>query len=596
MALRDDADLAETVARLEEALARQTARVRTLNETSRAFSEAVGDYAHLLDVVARRAADVIGDLCTVRLISDDGAHFAEAAIYHGDEACVRVVRGAIARVQQRTDEGFLGRVLQGDDGLLVPELTLAQAIAATRPEYREALEACPFYSVVGAPLRAQGRTFGAISLIRTAPGRSYTRDDLTLLRDLADRAALAVANARMVDALRRTREAAEREVAARTEDLARVNARLKAHERFLESIVENIPDMIFVKDARELRFVRFNRAGEDLLGFDRDALIGKSDYDLFPEADADAFTAKDREVLAGRAVVDVPREPIHTRLQGTRLLHTRKVPVLDAEGRPEYLLGISEDITARVRAEEALARRTEELARSNRELEEFAYVASHDLQEPLRKISAFGEMLTEALGAALTPEGASYLARMRASAQRMQALINDLLAFSRVSTTGRGFSRVSLAAVVDEVLTDLEVRVRESGATVEVGPLPVVEADPVQMRQLMQNLLSNALKFRREGAAPRVRVSASDGSAPRCEVRVADDGIGFDERYLDRIFKPFQRLNAVRLYEGTGIGLAICRKIVERHGGTLTAASAPGAGATFTATLPWTRRAEPSAP
>ena len=257
------------------------------------------------------------------------------------------------------------------------------------------------------------------------------------------------------------------------------------------------------------------------------------------------------------------------------------------------------------RAQESLVERTREveranreLGRSNRELEEFAAVASHDLQEPLRKITAFGDRL-QGHAAELDDKGRDYLERMRNAAGRMQGLIEDLLAYSRVTTRARPFEPVDLAAVVEEVLSDLELRIEKSGAEVAVEALPTLDADASQMHQLFQNLLANALKFQRPGEAPAIRVSAEvlDGgregssssgiaAAPVCRVQVEDNGIGFDEKYLDRLFKPFQRLHGQSAYEGTGIGLAICSKIAQRHGGSITASSRPGEGSRFVVTLP----------
>ncbi len=230
------------------------------------------------------------------------------------------------------------------------------------------------------------------------------------------------------------------------------------------------------------------------------------------------------------------------------------------------------------------------LERSNQELQDFAYVASHDLQEPLRKIQAFGNLLEEEYGSVLG-EGKDYLDRMRSAASRMSTLIEDLLAFSRVTTKARPFTDVNLEMIASEVLSDLETRMSDTGGTVKVESLPTVVADHVQMRQLLQNLLGNALKFHRPGVPPRVTLSyvpikAKNGRITAYDIRVQDNGIGFEEKYLDRIFSVFQRLHGREHYEGTGIGLAVCRKIVERHGGTITATSKPDAGATFIITLP----------
>lgn len=363
-------------------------------------------------------------------------------------------------------------------------------------------------------------------------------------------------------------------------------------DRFLESIIENVPDMIFLKDARDLRFVRCNRACEELLGYRREELLGKNDHDFFPKDEADFFTANDREVLASGTLRDIPAEPVHTRYKGVRWLHTKKIPIRDEHGEPVYLLGISEDITerkvaeeAKLRAEEELHRSAADLARSNEELEQFAYVASHDLQEPLRKIQAFSDLLMKTAAPVLDAESKDYVQRIQGAAGRMRALIQDLLALSRVTSKARPFVPVDLRDIARETIADLEVPIAETKAAVELGDLPAVHADPAQMRQLFLNLLGNALKFRNKDEPPRIVVSGRE-DGERVEIAFEDNGIGFDDRYADRVFKPFQRLHARERYPGTGIGLAICKKIVDRHGGHLRVTSAPGRGATFFVTLP----------
>jgi len=240
--------------------------------------------------------------------------------------------------------------------------------------------------------------------------------------------------------------------------------------------------------------------------------------------------------------------------------------------------------------------RTAELARSNAELERFAYVASHDLQEPLRKILAFGDRLATRCGDQVDERGQDHLRRMLSAAARMRTLIDDLLMFSRVQGDAGRRAPVDLGEVVRGVVDDLETRVAESGATVEVGELPVVDADRVRMRQLFQNLLGNAVKFARPDVPPLVRVRAVPASGERppgiaptealCRILVEDNGIGFEPKYAEQIFGVFQRLHRRTEYEGTGIGLAVCRRIVAGHRGLLTARSAPGEGATFEITMP----------
>ena len=238
-----------------------------------------------------------------------------------------------------------------------------------------------------------------------------------------------------------------------------------------------------------------------------------------------------------------------------------------------------------------LERRAAELARSNDELEQFASIASHDLQEPLRKVRTFAERVTVMESEHLSEQGRDYLRRANAAAERMQNLIEDLLRFSRVSTTARPFAAVDLTLVTAEVLEDLETEVERCGARVRVGALPTVSGDAMQLRQLIQNLVSNALKFCRDGVRPEVAIDAVV-AAQIATITVRDNGIGFEPQYSRRIFRVFERLNGRGEYPGTGIGLALCRKIVERHGGAIAADSVPGAGSTFTVTLPLDQREE----
>jgi light-regulated signal transduction histidine kinase (bacteriophytochrome) len=212
------------------------------------------------------------------------------------------------------------------------------------------------------------------------------------------------------------------------------------------------------------------------------------------------------------------------------------------------------------------------------------------LQEPVRKILSFGDLLNTSAGPALEGNAREHLARMLSAAARMRTLISDLLLYSQVTTRVQPFARTDLARVAREVIADLETSIAESGGRVEVGELPVIDADALQMRQLLQNLLGNALKYRQKDTPPVVRLRCSNGGQ-HCTITVTDNGIGFNEKYASKIFRMFVRLHGRAEYEGSGIGLAICRKIVERHGGTIVATSTAGQGATFTVTLPVTQAA-----
>jgi two-component system sensor kinase FixL len=289
------------------------------------------------------------------------------------------------------------------------------------------------------------------------------------------------------------------------------------------------------------------------------------------------------------------------------LLNARQI--ISQEKNANTILLAIEDITERKLIEEKLRIYAAKVERSNRELQDFAQVASHDLQEPLRKILSFGDRIKSRAGESLDEECRDYLQRMFNAAARMQSLITDLMSFSRIATTGQPFERIDLGLIAREVSNDLESNIEKTGGRVDIEDLPTIDADATQMRQLLQNLISNSLKYHREGVPPIVRVysqrldartpeSMDSGALARqlFQLLVTDNGIGFDEKYLDRIFTVFQRLHKKGQYEGTGVGLAICRRIVDRHSGTITARSIPGEGTTFVVTMPLLQPQEVEAP
>ena len=394
----------------------------------------------------------------------------------------------------------------------------------------------------------------------------------------------------------------------------RVDQALRESEARFRAVVDNSPTKIHIKDA-EGRYTLVNPVAEKLFGFTDEEVRGKTSYDIFPKEVADVFTAHDRQVAeSGEMAEQVEQFTVEDSI---RTFLTVKFPIPDGLGGVAGVAAIGTDITMRKQAEEALresertlqervvklkeARRrlksyAKELVRSNEELEQFAYVASHDLQEPLRKVQAFGDRLMKRYSDALGEDGQDYIVRMQDAAGRMQTLIQSLLNFSRVATKGQPFIPVNLNELMKSILSDLEIPIQETGARVKVANLPTIDADPSQMRQLFQNLIGNALKYRRENVPPKIELASEfvsiESGTPKnrhgglCQIKVLDNGIGFEEQYAERIFGIFQRLHGREQYEGTGVGLAITRKIAERHGGSITANGRPGEGATFTVILP----------
>ena len=336
-----------------------------------------------------------------------------------------------------------------------------------------------------------------------------------------------------------------------------------------------------------------NDAYLDMLGYDLDEIIGVTYQQLTPTRWATMEAEIVERQLMSRGYTD-EYEKEYIRKNGSVFpIAVHSILVRDEAGTPVRIMGIVRDITEQKQAKEALERHARDLARSNEELEQFAYVASHDLQEPLRKIRAFGALLAEEKQASVDEEGRQYIDFMTDAAARMQTLVSDILALSRVTTAAQPFEDLPLSDVFDTVLSDLSVALDEAEGHVEVADVPTIEADRTQMDQLFRNLIGNALKFRRPGVASRVTVRIAAEAeplpaipGPAYTIVVSDNGIGFEPSQGSKLFQPFKRLHARHQYEGAGIGLAICEKIVLRHHGRITATGTPGEGADFTVTLP----------
>jgi PAS domain S-box-containing protein len=531
--------------------------LRIVAAAARAFAELTTDEANLLDAIARRVASAVRGACSVALLSDDAA-WLEMLIELDSEAPAIADGSFVGLRRVRVSEGSaMTRALGSDDGVLDQTATGASSLSVA--------------------LRARREVIGVLHC--TTRSARLGPEELALVRDLADHAALAIANGRLIRALE--------------EELAQGQrpAEDGSSQRFLDAVVENIPHMIFVKDAERLAFVRFNKAGEELLGLQRDDLLGKNDHDFFPPEEAAFFQAKDRETLRGKAMVDIPMEPIQTK-NGLRWLHTKKVPILDADGTPAYLLGISEDITERKRADQelrdlaaAVAARSQELEAANKELEAFSYSVSHDLRAPLRAIDGFSRLLDEEHGPRLDSEGQRLIAVIRRNTRSMAQLIDDLLVFSRLGRQALRAHTVDMAEIARSVVEEVKASEPERSIEVTVADLPAAICDPTLIRQVWINLIGNAFKYTRPRAPGVITITGALGES-EVTYTVGDNGVGFDMRYGNKLFGVFQRLHPEKDFEGTGVGLALVQRIIHRHGGRVWAEGELDRGARFSFALP----------
>ncbi|HET8626691.1 MAG TPA: PAS domain S-box protein [Thermomicrobiales bacterium] len=371
----------------------------------------------------------------------------------------------------------------------------------------------------------------------------------------------------------------------------RAEAALRESREGFRLLVEGVRDYALIRLTPEGRVASWNTGAARLFGYREDEILGAPLARLYPPEDA-AGGRPDDELAVATAEGRYEEEGWRARRDGSRFwAHVTVTALRDEGGALRGYAKVVRDVTARMEAEDrlrraaaALERQRAELARSNAELEQFAYVASHDLQEPLRMVASYTQLLQRRYRGRLDADADEFIAFAVDGATRMQQLIQDLLAYSRVGTRGRPFAPVDTAALVDGVLGDLGARLAETGGAVARGDLPVVVADPIQLRQVFQNLIDNALKY--HGADPPRVALAAERAGAEWRFAVRDHGIGIAPAYAERVFGLFQRLHTQADYPGTGIGLALCRKIVARHGGRIWLDSAPGRGTTCFFTLP----------
>src|SRR5258708_6697674 len=536
----------------------------------------------LLAIVAEQISRARGDFCSVVLLSRDGKRIEPVAAYHPDPRVLQEANAMIGVPIELDSAGPWKTVIQErrrvvigiDPDNLPPNIAPHQALHIRHWRIREA---------VMIPMVAQDRVVGGLNLNRMEGSAPLSDHDTKLLEGLATRAARAIATAQLMREQKLTTKELEQMVAERTKQLIAAN-------QFLDSVIENIPNMIFVKDAKDLRFIRFNLAGEALLGLSRDDLIGKNDFDFFPADQAEQFTAADRKTLRDRHLVDILEETIQTKAKGARVLHTKKIPILDATGEPSFLLGISEDITEAKTAQEALVLAQDEAQRANRAKSQFLANMSHELRTPLNSILGFSELLSDDTTDRFDDTTRRrFLAQIHSSGEHLLQLINDILDLSKVEAGQMKLQleQVELGDLIAEVRETIEPLVQSKSLTMNTAAVAEIRliADTAKVKQMLLNLVSNAVKFTPSGGHIEIRTRSAESWV---DIAVSDSGIGIAEQDLARLFKEFQQLDAGvgKRQAGTGLGLALTKHFAEMHGGQVSAVSELGTGSTFILRLP----------
>jgi PAS domain S-box-containing protein len=533
-----------------------------VTSAANAFLETTDDYDQLLATIARSCADVLHSTCTVSLIDDGGATITPVAMHDEDAAVV----AAYPYLGKSVSIGSSAMRALREQHVLFEPNAAANNYAAAAPAMRTFLESIGARGYIAVAMRVRGEMIGVLAVFRRRPDLPPLDErERGFAIHLARLAGLAIANARSFRQAEQTRQ-------------------LRDVTKFVDAVLDNIPAMVFVKDAEHLAFVRMNRAGEQLLGIPRDQLIGKTDFDFFPKQQAEFFVENDRATLRGDAMVDIPEEPIMTS-SGQRWLHTRKVPVHDDAGVPRWLVGISHDITELKEHVASLRAAKDAAEAANRELETFSYSVAHDLRTPLRSIDGFSQALLEDFGDQLGPTGADHLNRVRAAAQRMATLIDDLLMLSRVTRSGLTRTTVDLGELFRASIATLQRLEPNREVELVTGDDLRVSGDPHQLAIAFDNLCGNAWKFTGTCERARIELGSREENGSRVFF-VRDNGVGFDMQYAGKLFGVFQRLHADPQFPGTGIGLATVQRIVQRHGGSIWATGEVGHGATFSFTLP----------
>jgi signal transduction histidine kinase len=548
------------------------------------ITAATTDYRQLLEVIARETAGVTGAGCTIRLRTQDGRRLTLGAAFDEDADWLGRFRELVGDREVPIDESpLLVRVFAGGEPVVVGDMG-GVAAGQIHPGTMAAIRLLDIRGLAYFPLTVHGETIGLIALFRHGPDSSpLSQRQIDFARTIADHAALSISNARLYDAAQR-----ELSTRRRVESTFRISeeARLLA-----QAVVDTMRDPLLVLDAA-LRVKSANRSYYELFRDDPTAVEDRQFTELRAGEWNDpallaqlALTARDGTPIDGfeleREFADIGRRVM--------VLTARKII---GAGKLDMVLLVISDVTRRADAERSLRdyarrleERTRELESANHELDSFSYSVSHDLRAPLRAIDGFSRILGEEQAARLDAEGLRQLGVIRSNIRKMAQLIDDLLAFSRLGRKPLAVSDIDMAALVGQITADAVRAADDRVLEFRVGELPPAAGDRALLEQVWVNLISNAVKYTR---GRQDAIIAIDGAieADQIVYRISDNGVGFDMRYANKLFGVFQRLHAASEFEGTGVGLALVRRIVVRHGGWISAEGRPGAGATFEFALP----------
>ncbi|MGE5352642.1 MAG: ATP-binding protein [Acidobacteriota bacterium] len=569
-------DITERI-QMEKRLQQELKRSKMLSLFAQELTEISFDYLAVLEKTARRVAELIGDSCVIRLFSDDSRM--SLISYYNPELRIRnILHDLFSNFDLCPIAELAPKAMQGDP-VLITRVDYPGMLKGMSKELREHLEKLPIFSILSVPLFANKKVAGVITVFRHKKSNPpYTPNDQFFLQQIAAKTSLAVTNAKLYG--EKMREIEERKIAEKA---------LAEKQALLMDVLEFVPVGVWVLDKNGKRLICNQMAREIWGGMKysgRDDLhVHKGFWPDTGEPILEEEWATARTLIKGETVIN---EEVLIECFGGNIktILLSSVPIHENGELGAIITNV--DISEIRHYQEKLQHTLLELERSNKELEQFAYIASHDLQEPMRMIASFTQLLASRYQGKLDEKADEYIAFALEGARRMQTLIRDLLKYARVTSRLKPFELLDCNEILNDVLSDLQLVISESGAEISSDTLPVIMGDITQIRQLLQNLLSNAIKFRGQNT-PQIHISSVRGQKDWV-FSIRDNGIGIEAQFHERIFLIFQRLHEREKYPGTGIGLALCKKIIELHGGKIWLESEPGRGTTFYFSIPRIRQ------